>query len=144
MPKSKSIRVVVDTNVWISYLIGKRLQLLTTLLADRRVTLVISKGLLNEIELVTRRPKFRKYFSLERVNELVKLMRVIGDEYELSETNIFARDPKDSFLLTLASTSKADYLVTGDLDLLELKRLGKTIIISVGDFERAITKIKPD
>ena len=39
------------------------------------------------------------------------------------------RDAKDNFLLDLAIDSKADYLVTGDSDLLELKEIQKTKIV---------------
>ena len=44
------------------------------------------------------------------------------------------RDPKDNFLLALANDGKADYLLTGDKDLLELKKFGKTKIITITGF----------
>lgn len=40
------------------------------------------------------------------------------------------RDEKDNFLLALAIDSKADFLLTGDKDLLEIKKIGKTRIIA--------------
>ena len=47
-----------------------------------------------------------------------------------SETDL-CRDKKDNFLLNLAIDSNADYLVTGDLDLLELEKIKKTKIITI-------------
>ncbi len=44
------------------------------------------------------------------------------------------RDPKDNFLLDLAKDSKADYLLTGDNDLLDIKNFGKTKIITINNF----------
>ncbi len=44
------------------------------------------------------------------------------------------RDPKDNFLLALAKDSKADYLLTGDNDLLDIKNFGKTKIITINNF----------
>ena len=44
------------------------------------------------------------------------------------------RDPKDNFLLALAKDSKADYLLTGDNDLLDIKNFGKTKIITRNNF----------
>lgn len=41
----------------------------------------------------------------------------------------------DNFLLNLAFDSNADYLVTGDNDLLEIKSISKTRIISLRDLE---------
>ena len=45
------------------------------------------------------------------------------------------RDPKDDFLLELAAVSSADFLVTGDRDLLELRGIGECRIISPSDFD---------
>jgi hypothetical protein len=44
------------------------------------------------------------------------------------------RDSKDDFLLALAKDGKADYLLTGDKDLLEIKKNGKTIILMISEF----------
>lgn len=44
------------------------------------------------------------------------------------------RDPNDNFLLALAKDGKADYLLTGDKDLLELKKFGKTKIKTITSF----------
>jgi predicted nucleic acid-binding protein len=45
------------------------------------------------------------------------------------------RDPKDDFLLALSKKSKADFLITGDKDLLEIKIYGKTEILTVKKFK---------
>jgi len=44
------------------------------------------------------------------------------------------RDPKYNFLLALAKDSKADYLLTGDNDLLDIKKLDKTKTITINNF----------
>ncbi|MCZ2460859.1 MAG: putative toxin-antitoxin system toxin component, PIN family [Chitinophagales bacterium] len=51
----------------------------------------------------------------------------------VSEISV-CRDPKDNFLLALAKDTKADYLITGDKDLLELKQFDRTIICTLADF----------
>ena len=43
-------------------------------------------------------------------------------------------DPKDNFLLNLAVDSKADFLLTGDKDLLVLGKVGDTKIMTISDF----------
>ncbi len=45
------------------------------------------------------------------------------------------RDPKDNFLLALAKDGDADYLITGDADLLVLKEFEKTKIVTLAEFE---------
>ena len=54
----------------------------------------------------------------------------------------YCRDEKDNFLLNLAIDGKADYLVTGDQDLLELKKLGKTKIITIEELKKQL-KLRP-
>jgi len=44
------------------------------------------------------------------------------------------RDGKDNFLLSRAVDGKADYLLTGDKDLLELENIGATKIQTIADF----------
>ena len=44
------------------------------------------------------------------------------------------RDPKDNFLLSLAIDGKADFLLTGDKDLLVLKKIGNTEIKTISEF----------
>jgi putative PIN family toxin of toxin-antitoxin system len=61
MPRAR-VKLVVDTNVLISWLIGKRLRELDALLVAERFQLCFSTRALAELAEVTRRPKMRKYF----------------------------------------------------------------------------------
>ena len=45
-----------------------------------------------------------------------------------------ARDANDDFLLSLAKDGKATFLITGDKDLLVLKKINQTKIVSISDF----------
>jgi predicted nucleic acid-binding protein len=82
---AKNKKVIFDTNVWISFLIGKRLSFI-----------------------------------------------------EIIPTYFINRDPKDDFLLDLIDFSKADYLVTGDKDLLTLNPFQTAIILTPADFEKVL------
>lgn len=70
----EKIRVVVDTNLWISLLIGGRLGNLLDLLVSPELELISTKLLRDEIINVAQRPKFRKYFSEEMVSALKEWM----------------------------------------------------------------------
>ena len=61
------------------------------------------------------------------------------DLIEVESIVTICRDDKDNFLLALAKDGKADYLLTGDNDLLELKKFGKTKIQTLASF---VGKIK--
>ncbi len=56
------------------------------------------------------------------------------DFIEVESLITVCRDRKDNFLLALAKDGKADYLLTGDKDLLELKKFAKAKIITITNF----------
>jgi len=66
-----------------------------------------------------------------------------GKLIEVSSKINECRDSKDNFLLNLAVDSKADYLITGDNDLLIIKKIKKTKIINWTDFTKKIKENNP-
>lgn len=140
MTNEHPIKVIFDTNIWISYLIGRQLGNLTELLSTRKIELVLSDQLLTELKEVTSRKKFQRYFDQQEVNELLKLMDILGTRYEVSENPNVCRDPKDDFLLSLIKASQAKFLVTGDQDLLELNPFEGTEIIEPNQLQERIDK----
>ncbi len=133
--KATSIKVIFDTNVWISFLIGKRLSSIKKQIANGRITLIVTKQLLYEIKEVTGREKLKKYFPKERV---IELLETIAEQVEIKPVHSINRDPKDNFLLDLIDFSKADFLVTGDKDLLEHNPFKTATILTPAEFEKAI------
>lgn len=138
MRKNPRIRVIVDTNCWISFLIGRRLSKLVDLLSNERLQLIICDELLEEIKEVTARPKFSKYFPSEKVDSLIEFIQIIGESFKVTQTVKLCRDEADNYLLALTMESHADYLVTGDDDLLVLQKVGTCKIVDATTFERSI------
>jgi len=134
MPRLKPIRIIIDTNVWISFLIGKELQNLKGLIVDDKIRIILTDQLISEIKLVTSREKLKKYFNQDRVTELISLLDILTDKVSLKKIEKVCRDPKDDFLLALSKESKTNYLITGDKDLLDLKVYGRTRIVTVKQF----------
>ena len=139
MPDKKPFKVIIDTNLWISFLIGKQLSSLKFLLVKGIIKPIFSQQLFDEITLVTQRPKLRKYFSPEQVNDLINFLKEIGMLVEIRSSVLLCRDPKDNYLLALAQDSEADYLITGDRDLLILENFAGTIILTYQDFTSIVT-----
>ena len=137
---SKSVKVIFDTNIWISFLIGKRLSKIKRHISEGAITIVITEQLLSEIKLVTGREKLKKYFPKESVKELVELIETIADQVEIKPTHFISRDPKDNFLFDLIEYSKADFLVTGDKDLLEHNPFKTAQILTPTEFEKQLVK----
>ena len=133
MPKLKD-RVIIDTNLWISFLITKDHSKLDKILSDKLATLLYSQELIDEFIEVAQRPKFRRYFSADDLQALLLAMSDRAIFIDVSSTVTVCRDEKDNFLLALAKDGKASHLITGDKDLLVLKRFGKTKILSITEY----------
>ena len=133
--KTKSIKVIFDTNIWISFLIGKRLSFIKNYISSGQITIITTEQLLKEIKEVTSRERLKKYFPQESVIELLELLETIAEKVEIVPTHFINRDPKDNFLLDLIDFSKADYLVTGDKDLLLHNPFKSATILTPANFQ---------
>lgn len=134
--KNNPERIIIDTNIWISFLISKDYTQLDEILFSRKCILIFSEELLDEFLTVIKRPKFRRFFSREDTENLIETIQDYAEFVEVvSEVNA-CRDEKDNFLLSLSKDSIADYLITGDNDLLELKKYENIKIITITEFMR--------
>jgi putative PIN family toxin of toxin-antitoxin system len=97
----KKSKAIFDTNVWISFLIGKRLSFIKKYIANRQIIIIVTQLLLIEIKEVTNREKLKKYFPVESVDELMEFLETIAEQVEITPTHFINRDPKDNFLLDL-------------------------------------------
>ena len=132
------MKAVIDTNIWISFLIGKLLAGLDDYIFEGLLEVVISDEQLEEITSVLRRPKFRKHFSTDDIEEFLSLLYKSAQIVEVHHTIRDCRDEKDNFILETAIRGKADYIVTGDKDLLVLNPYRGKKIIDFREFEGII------
>ncbi|MES2649232.1 MAG: putative toxin-antitoxin system toxin component, PIN family [Bacteroidota bacterium] len=130
MAKTKD-RVIIDTNLWISFLLTRDFSRLDTLFTDGSITLLFSQELLDEFIEVARRPKFKKYFSITDLRELLQELSLRAEFVVVVSTANACRDPKDNFLLSLAVDGKATHLITGDKDLLDIRNYEGTKIETI-------------
>ena len=133
MPKQKD-RVVIDTNLWISFLLTKDFSKFDSIIAHNEITLIFSAELVDEIVEVTQRIKFRKYFKLDDVESLLIKIKSRSVFIEVTSGVNRCRDPKDNFLLSLALDGFATHLLTGDRDLLILKNFGQTKVQKITEY----------
>ena len=109
------MKIVIDTNIWISYLIGSLLQNIDKKILLKEIKLVVSDEMLKELSEVSSRPKFKNIFTAKRIKELFSLLDSYAIVVSPSQKVNVCRDGKDNFLLEVALEGKADYLVTGDV-----------------------------
>jgi len=127
-------RIIIDTNLWISFILTGDFSKLDKVIRDKSTVLLFSIELLEELTDVASRPKFRKYFPTE---DLISLLYQIEKNSELINVTSLVeicRDPKDNFLLSLAHDGQATHLISGDKDLTDLGMYGKTVILSIAEY----------
>jgi len=132
------MKVVIDTNIWISYLLGSLLQDLDEKILSKEIKVVVSEEMLKELSEVSSRPKFKNIFTAKRIKELFSLLDSYAIVISPGQNIVACRDEKDNFLLEVALEGKADYLITGDEDLLVLNSFQGIKIITPKDFEKII------
>ena len=137
MPK-KIKRVIIDTNLWISFLITNNLNILSELFLFERFQIIFSDELFNEFLDVARRPKFKKYFDEKSVQLLIENISEKLEFIEVASAITICRDLKDNFILALSIDGNADYIVTGDKDLLSLNGFKGKKIITINEFIKII------
>lgn len=128
-------RVVIDTNVLISGLFS------TTSTPAVAVEKAVTKALLIATtetlrELIERLllPKFDRYVSRERREALLQRVASIVEIIEVLQHVHASRDPKDDKFLEAAVNGRANVLVTGDRDLLDLNPFRGIAIVTPADY----------
>jgi putative PIN family toxin of toxin-antitoxin system len=135
-------RSVIDTNLFVSGIIVKRGNPFNLLEAWRAglFAVLMSDEQRAELDVVLHRPIIQKKYgiSAEEITTLFHLLDMtaawVGSRRRLP---VKVRDSKDEMILGSALGGKADYLITGDKDLLALRGepgLGSLRIITVVEF----------
>ena len=137
------MRVVLDTNVLVSGLIsphGAPAQIISHWIAGD-FSLLYMPAMLEELEDVLNRfwLKARLAQTHDRIPELLEAVTVLGT-LVVGYVNVAGEvsDPFDEMFLACAVLGEADYLVTGDKDLLALTEFAKTEIVTPARFLRIL------
>jgi len=133
-------RVVVNTNVLISGLLSTTS--IPAKAVDRAITaaqLVATADTLRELMTKLLSPRFDRYVSRERRDALLMRLAPLIEIVEVLQPIRASRDPKDDKFLEAAVNGRADVLVTGDKDLLELHPFrGITILTPASYVDRQV------
>lgn len=129
------MRYVLDTNVIVSALLaenGKPAWVFQYALRHGKI--LLSHDALSELEEVLGREKFRKYISLKRCQEFIVAFAKLAERVEVIENITECADPKDNKFLELAVSGKADFIITGDADLLAMHPFRGIAIVTIESF----------
>ena len=131
-------KIIIDTNLWISFLLSKKFDFIGRLLDSGKVELVFCDELIDELMDVSSRPKLRKFFTIDDWTLVFEIIDRHAIHVPVVSSVTLCRDAKDNFLLSLAQDAKANYLITGDKDLLVLKTFSTTKIVKITEFQTMI------
>jgi putative PIN family toxin of toxin-antitoxin system len=126
------MRLILDTNILLSALLsplGAPAKLLDAW-ERNKFTLVASDALIAELRDVAGRPFFRARLRASAAELLAAGLRDFTFYCHSLPSGPIAPDPKDSYLLAMAEASQAEFLVTGDKELLSLKHHKSTRMIT--------------
>ncbi len=127
--------VVLDTNILVSYAVYRSEMIANVVqLAFARYRPIVSQETFGELQHVLSRFVARKKFTTLEMDEVLATYLAVGKWVNIITHIERCRDPKDDKFLSLALNGEADYLVTGDQDLLVLKKIGRTKIVTPKDF----------
>ncbi|MEN9568250.1 MAG: hypothetical protein RLZZ69_3446 [Cyanobacteriota bacterium] len=133
------MRYVFDTNAIVSALLfenSKPAQSLRYVLANGQV--LLSLDLLEELNEVLGREKFDRYVTSEEREEFLETLVERSVLVEITENVQECRDPKDDKVLELALNGEAQYIISGDKDLLVLHPFHDVLVITADEFLKTI------
>ena len=133
------MKIIIDTNLWISFMLGRKLTTMRSLLTYPTLEIYVCRELLDEFYDVSSREKIQKYIHPEDLDDTLKLIHLYGKYVVIrTQSKSEIRDKKDLYRLSLADTIKANYIVTGDKDLLVLEKHNHTKIVTITEFMKLL------
>ncbi|MGB3534446.1 MAG: putative toxin-antitoxin system toxin component, PIN family [Microcoleaceae cyanobacterium] len=133
------MRYVFDTNVIVSALLfenSKPAQALRYVLAHGEI--LLSLELLEELNEVLGRKKLNRYINPEEREEFLEALIERAILVEIIENVQECRDSKDDKILELALNGEAQYIISGDRDLLVLHPFRDVMVITADEFLKTI------
>ena len=130
------IRAVLDTNLIVSYLLtqGDTMSRLVAHWEQGHFVYLVSPTIVAELKEVVHRPRLRRHVQVDPT----VLLELIEADTELTPGQLVlssvCRDPKDDQFIACALEGGANYLVTGDLDLLDMTSYQDVSMIRAYDF----------
>jgi putative PIN family toxin of toxin-antitoxin system len=133
------IRAVLDTNTFVSAVINVQLSVSQEIyqnFIDKHFLLIVSPPLLAEVDEVLHRKRVMKFHKRspeklqEIMNQLTSLSYIVPGNTKVD----IVRDPDDNKILSAGVEGQANYIVTRDEDLLDLKKYQRIKIITPEDF----------
>lgn len=126
------MKIVLDSNIIIAAFAGRGLCNSLFELCLDRYEIIISEFILTEVSRTLHNKIKMPLQNVQIIIDYLKEFCVLSTYDKLSEN--ICRDKNDNHIISLAVSNNVDYLITGDKDLLVLKKYKKVKIISPREF----------
>ena len=139
------IKALIDTNILVSGLFAEtgRIAELMNLWVNGGFELVTSEEILDELYRVFHKPSIQKHFNPSE-EEIMEYLTIIKERalttYNLYQTDKIKKDPSDNKFLSCALEARADFIVSGDKHLTEVKNFYGIKIVGVKPFLETIKR----
>lgn len=137
------MKVILDANVWISYLLAAsaeqtvRQLVRACVLELERIQLLVPPELIDElVEKVREKASLRERIPLDEVERLVAQLRLVAEIPPPLAEDLpsFASDPADDYLIVHGLAAEVRYLVTGDKRLRSLNQVAALRLVTPAEF----------
>ncbi len=135
------MHIILDTSVVLAFLLSKKTSNINTIISyalEEKITLILCSETLYELKhtIQTDSIKGLPNYNAAKNAKFIAWYQYHTQHYILKDisSKITLRDHTDRIFIQLAEVSKADYLITLDKDLLVLKNIEKTIILTPREF----------
>ena len=129
------MRIVIDSNVLVSAaLFSDSIPNKALNQAIKKGEIIISEQTLDELKVTLSKPKLKKYLSVKDKLSFIYKFEVQVIMVSIKHKISLCRDPKDNMYLELALSGNAEYIITGDNDLLQLNPFKNIPIITPKEF----------
>lgn len=134
-------RIAIDTNVYISFLLNAGSTPAQAVEKGWRVGQpLISRETWSELRVVLARPRLSRYISPDSIERFLDNVWGISELVSISTPIRACRDPHDDKFLEVAAHGRADFIVTGDQDLLILNPFQGIAIVAPAEFLAHLTE----
>jgi len=137
-------RFVLDNNVWISYFIAKRQQIIIDIATKNHINIFACDELIEEFKEVLQYPHLKKYST--NIKEAVKIIKDITVPFTLTYPlkRYIPADADDDYVIALALQTNSGFVTSGDNDILDEKqnlekKYSRLKIITKAEFESKFT-----
>jgi len=126
------MRVLFDTNVIFSAFATRGLAQAVFELCLEKHTIIVSEYILSELAVHLEKKLMMPSEKVQLITDYLRESCSLGEGTSVGES--VCRDKKDIHILGLANKMRPDFIITGDLDLLVLKRYRNTSIVTPRGF----------